>query len=364
MKITAITAIPFNVPFRHAVTFAAGHLSVNENVLIEVRTDEGLIGRAEAPSRPFFYGESQKSMVAAIEKWFGPMLQGLDPFAVERVWSAFATIEHNNTVKGAIDIALHDVMGQALGVPCHRLLGGWGSDARVTYVCGYGAPEAMADEAERMHATHGITAFKLKVGIDPRQDAAMLQAVRRRLPESLLYVDGNQGLRVQEALRLMHVAADMGVAWAEEPCHKDDRAGRRQLAAASPVPILGDESCRTAEEVAREIDDGAVHLVSIKTARTGFRLSRDIVAHCLAHRVRPMSGSQGDTGVGVLAGLHFCVAHKATQSLPGELCFQLNLADDLLAEPLQVKEGRLTATDAPGLGIVIDQARLARLRLD
>lgn len=363
MKITGITATPFNVPFRHAVTFAAGHLAVNENVLVEVRTDEGLVGRAEAPSRPFFYGESQKSMVAAIESWFGPALVGLDPFAIERVWAAFASVEHNNTVKGAIDIALHDIMGQALGAPCHQMLGGYGRSARVTYVCGFGPPDEMADEAERMHASHGITSFKLKVGIDPRQDAAMLQAVRGRVPEALLYVDGNQGLTSQDALRLMHVAADVGVAWAEEPCHKDDRAGRRRLAASSPVPILGDESCRTAEEVAREIDDGCVHLVSIKTARTGFRLSRNIVAQCLAHRVRPMSGSQGDTGVGILAGMHFCVAHKATQSLPAELCFHLNLADDLLAEPLVIKNGMLAASNTPGLGVVIDPDRLKRLQV-
>jgi L-alanine-DL-glutamate epimerase-like enolase superfamily enzyme len=364
MKITHIDAIPFDLPFAHPVTFAAGRLAVNENVLIEVHTDEGITGRAEAPSRPFFYGESQKSMVGAIEKWFGPALKGLDPFAIEHVWSAFAAVEHNNTVKGAIDIALHDIMGQALGMPCHRLLGGWGTDVRVTYVCGYGPPESMADEAEKLNGSHGITAFKLKVGLNPEQDAQMLKAVRKRLPEALLYVDGNQGLRAQEALRLMHVAADMGVAWAEEPCHKDDREGRRQLARQTPVPILGDESCRTPEEVAREIDDGAVHLVSIKVARTGFRQSRDIVAHCLAHRIRPMSGSQGDSGIGVVAGLHFCAAHKATQSLPAELCFHLNLAGDLLAEPLQVQGGRLAVPESPGLGIAIDPEKLRRFRVN
>lgn len=362
MKIVRITCTPFDLPLKHAVTFAAGTLAVNQNVLIEIETDDGLVGRAEAPSRPFFYGESQASMVAAVSNWFAPALTGLDPFALERVWAAFAPIEHNNTVKGAIDMALHDIIGQALGQPCHRLLGGYASSARVTYVCGFGPPDAMADEAQAMHAKFGITAFKLKVGLVPAQDKAMLRTLRRRLPDALLYVDGNQGLNQHDALAVLAEAADQGIAWAEEPCHKDDRAGRAIVARHGGVPILGDESCRTPEEVAREIADGTIHLVSIKTARTGFRRSRDIVAQALAQRLRPMSGSQGDSGIGVTSGLHFCVAHQATASLPAELCFHLNLADDLLAEPLVIRDGRLTASDHPGLGIVIDRDKLKHYR--
>lgn len=363
MKIDRVECIPFTLPLRRPIGFAAGRLAETEHVLVEVYTDEGLVGRAEAPSRPFFYGESQASMVAAVEKWFGPMLTGLDPFAIEQAWDRLRTIEHNNTVKGALDVALHDIMGQALGMPCHRLLGGWAETAAVTYVCGLGAPEAVRDEALEMNAAHGITAFKLKAGLDLARDGAMLKAVREALPSALLYVDANQGLNGQAAVRTLRLCEEWGIAWAEEPCHAHDRAGRRVAAGATTVPILGDESCRTPEEVAREIDDGAVHLVSIKTARTGFRVSRDILGHCLARRIRPLSGSQGDSGIGVLSGLHFCVAHRATQELPAELCFHLNLADDLLAEPPSVKDGMLRAPSAPGLGITIDREKLQHYRV-
>ncbi len=362
MKIARIACTPFDLPFKTAITFAAGKLAVNQNVLVEVETDDGLVGRAEAPSRPFFYGESQASMIAAVENWFGPALIGLDPFAIERVWRAFAVVEHNNTIKGAIDIALHDIIGQATGQPCHRLLGGFARAARVTYVCGFGPPEAMADEAEAIRAQHGITAFKLKVGLNPRQDIAMLRALRRRLPDALLYVDGNQGLNQHDAIAVLGECAAQGIAWAEEPCHMNDRAGRAIVARHGGVPILGDESCRTPEEVAREIADGAIHMVSIKTARTGFRRSRDILAQALAHRLRPMTGSQGDSGVGVVAGLNFCVAHEATATLPAELSFHLNLAGDVLAEPLVIRDGMLTASDRPGLGIVIDRDKLKHYR--
>lgn len=364
MKITSIVCTPFTLPMRAQLAFAAGNMAVTEHVLVEIHTDQGLVGTAEAPSRAYLYGELQRSMVAAVEQWFAPALIGLDPLAIELAARALDRIAHNYTIKGAIDLALHDIVGQALGVPCHRLLGGYATSARVTYVCGHGAPQAMADEALAMQANHGISAFKLKVGLDPVQDAEMMRVMRAALPGTLLYLDGNEAFTGHQAVRLLRVAEEQGIAWVEEPCDVDDRAGRRHVAAAGGVPILGDESCRTCEEVAREIADGTIHMVSIKLARTGYRAARHILGMALASRIKPMVGSQGDSGVGVLAALHFCVAHGATQALPAELSFILNLGDDILTEPLAIAAGRLTAGDAPGLGIRLDREKLARYRVD
>lgn len=364
MRITRIACTPVTFPLRATLAFAAGSMAASEHVLVQVHTDAGLTGTAEAPARPYLYGESQRSMVAAVERWFGPALIGTDPFAIEAAWERFDRVAHNRTIKGALDLALHDIIGQALGIPCHRLLGGYATSARVTYVCGHAPPAAMAEEALAIAAQHGIDAFKLKVGLDARADAGMIRAMRRALPDALLYLDGNEAFPGQEAVHLLRTAEEHGVAWVEEPCAVSDRAGRRHAAAAANLPILGDESCQTPEDVAREIADGTVHLVSIKLARSGYRNGRAILGACTASRIRPMVGSQGDSGVGTLAALHFCVAHRATQALPGELSFFLNLGGDLLAEPLAIRGGRLDASEAPGLGVVIDADRLAQFRTD
>ena len=155
MKITAIRTTPF--PFRGARDrLAHGAMSETRHVLVEIETDEGLTGVAEAPSRPFFYGESQRSMVAAIEEWFAPALIGTDPMATGALWRRLDKVEHNLTAKGAIDIALHDIMGKELGVSCRKLLGGSANEVRVTYVCGYSSPSEMAAEAVQMNQRHGI----------------------------------------------------------------------------------------------------------------------------------------------------------------------------------------------------------------
>ena len=363
MKITRVDCIPFSLPLTHPVRFAGGVLAVTEHVLVEIHTDEGLVGRAEAPSRPFFYGESQASMVAAVRQWFGPMLVGSDPFGIERAWAGFAGVEFNHTIKGALDIAMHDLAGLVAQQPCWRMLGGYTNQVRVTYICGYAAPEAMAEEALEVRERHGITAFKLKVGIDPRQDVTMLQTLRRALPDAFLYVDGNSGLSGPDAVRVLDAGYEVGLVWAEEPVHRDDRPGRAFAARRSRVPIMGDESCRTPEEAAREIGDGIVQAVSIKTARSGFRVARDIVSLCSATRVRSVVGSQGDSTLGITSALHFAAAHRATAVNPAELTFHLNTEADILVEPVTVRGGMLTAPEGPGLGVTIDPKKLARYRV-
>ncbi|MGE0800450.1 MAG: mandelate racemase/muconate lactonizing enzyme family protein [Lautropia sp.] len=363
LRIDRVECIPFSLPLAKSVRFAGGQLDVTEHVLLRVHAG-GLVGIAEAPSRPFFYGESQRGMVEAVHRWFGPLLIGADAMAVERIRAGLAEVEHNNTVKGAIDIALHDLIGQALGVPCHRLLGAWSDRVAVTYICGYGPPAAMAEEAIAVRERHGIGCFKLKVGIDPVQDVAMLHALRRALPDATLYVDGNSGLNGADAVRVLDAGYEVGLVWAEEPVHRDDRPGRAFLARHTRVPIMGDESCRNAEETARELDDGFVQVVAIKTARTGFRGSRDIIAQCAARRVRNVIASQGDSTLGIVAGLHFAVAHQATAQQPAELTFHLNTGHDLLEESVTVVDGHLIAGAAPGLGVHIDAGKLARYRVD
>jgi len=364
MKIARIVCTPFTLPLRKPVHFALATMHVSEHVLVEVVTDDGLVGTADAPSRPWsgFYGESQASIVHAIDKWFAPALIGLDPFAIERVWSLLSLVEHNNAAKAALDVALHDIMGQALGLSCRRLLGGWDAALRMVYICGGGPPEAVAEEALAIHARTGINAFKLKIGIDPRQDEAMLTKVRALLPDASLNLDGNQGLSAQDAMRVLDAAAANGIDWAEEPCSVHDRAGRRRVAAASRVPILGDESCRTPEEAMREIVDQSVHLVAIKTARTGFSLSRQILGAATAARAGAVVASHADSGVGLIAGWHFAAAHRATQRWPTELSFHLHYADDVLAAPLAISGGTMALPETPGLGIAIDREKLARYR--
>ena len=161
----------------------------------------------------------------------------------------------------------------------------------------------------------------MKVGVAKDRDAETLKLMREALPEAAIYVDGNEAFDRQGAIAMLETFARYGVAWAEEPCHHNDRTGRRIVGAAGTIPVLGDESCRTPQETAREISDGTVHMVSIKVARTGYTRSRDIVGLCRANAIKLIVGSQGDSGLGVIAGGQFCAAFEETRAQPAELSF-------------------------------------------
>src|SRR5919198_5380575 len=176
MQITRVEAIPFCIPYHEPIHFATGVLTSAEHVLVRVHTDTGLVGQAEAPARPMIYGESQASIVAAIKLWFEPALIGLSPFETERAQARLRWVLGNHTAKGAIDMALYDLVGQAVGQPCYRLLGGWTNTLTATHILGFGPPAKIAEDALAARAQYGFKAFKLKVGKDMARDVAMCRA--------------------------------------------------------------------------------------------------------------------------------------------------------------------------------------------
>jgi L-alanine-DL-glutamate epimerase-like enolase superfamily enzyme len=215
-----------------------------------------------------------------------------------------------------------------------------------------------------MNSRLGVRTFKLKVGRDPALDVAAVRAVREALPDANVYVDANRGWSYEDAVRAGDQLADLGVRAIEEPISVDDRAGRRRLAERWSVPLGGDESCISLAHVDRALDEGAVGVVSVKTARTGFTESRRILDLCLARSVPIVVGSQYEGAIGATATIAFAAAFAATAGQPAEITNFLDLADDLVVAGPQIRDGRAAVPAAPGLGIEIDEERLQRYRVD
>ncbi|MBP2673011.1 MAG: Muconate cycloisomerase [candidate division NC10 bacterium] len=116
MRVTSVESIPFRIPFTEKKIWARGALDAAEHVLVRIRTDNGLTGIAEAPPRPTIYGESLRSIIAAIEDWFGPAVLGIDPFETEKVLERFERWVGNPTARAAVEMALTDIKAQAAAV--------------------------------------------------------------------------------------------------------------------------------------------------------------------------------------------------------------------------------------------------------
>jgi L-alanine-DL-glutamate epimerase-like enolase superfamily enzyme len=366
MKITAVEAIPFAIPYVKPLKFASGEVHAADHVLVRVHTDDGVVGIGEAPPRPFTYGETQAGIVAVIEQLFAPALMGLTLTEREVVGARLSRTVGNPAAKSAVDMAIWDALGRTLELPVTSLLGGYTDRMRVSHMLGFDEPMAMVAEAEKMRDLYGITVFKVKVGRRPvTLDTAVVRALRERFGDSIeLYVDGNRGWTAAESLRAMREMADLDLLFAEELCSADDVLGRRWLVERLDVPFIADESVPTPADVTREVLGKSATAISIKTARTGFTTSQRI--HHLAEGLglEVVMGNQIDGQIGSASAVAFGAAYQLTSRRAGELSNFLDMSDDLLTEPLSIRDGLLRVPPGVGLGIDVDPDKLARYRTD
>ena len=366
MKISRVEAIPYAIPYRKPLRFASGEVATAEHVLVRVHTDDGVVGTADAPPRPFTYGETQVSVRSIVADHFGPQLVGVGILEREIVRARLERTVGNPVAKAAVDMAIWDTIGQTLGVSVSELLGGFTDRMRVSHMVGFAPAEEMVAEAERMRDGHGITTFKVKVGRQPyRDDVEACRALREALgPDVELYIDGNRGWTASESARALREMQDLDLSFAEELCPADDVLGRRWLVQQSTIPMFADESVSRPGEVTRELLGGAATGISIKTSRTGFTTSQLVLGLCEGLGVEVVIGNQIDTQVGSLCAAAFGAAHPLTGRRAAELSNYLDLTDDLLADPLVIQDGELVVRQGPGLGLVIDDDKLQRYRQD
>ncbi|MFC8830408.1 mandelate racemase/muconate lactonizing enzyme family protein [Streptomyces sp. NPDC057137] len=366
MKITRVDSIPFSIPYRKPLKFASGEVHAAEHVLVRVHTDSGLVGTAEAPPRPFTYGETQQSIIAVIEKIFTPQILGLSPLERELIHEQLDRTVGNPAAKSAMDMALWDIIGQAAGIPVTELLGGYTDRMRVSHMVGFAPADQMVAEAEHIRSTYGVTTFKVKVGRKPfTDDVAACRALRTALGSDVeLYIDGNRGWTASESARALRAMEDLDLTFAEELCPADDVLSRRWLVARTRIPFIADESATRPAEVTRELLSGSATAISIKTARTGFTASQRVLHQCEGFGVEVVLGNQIDGQIGTLCSAAFGAAHRLTAQRAGELSNFLDMSDDLLAEPLEIENGTLRIREGAGLGIEIAPEKLARYRQD
>ena len=365
MKIERVEAIPVSLPLARPIRMTGAELRTAHNVLVRIRTDGGLVGWGECASAPTFSGETQASLVAAIAGVLAPALVGEDPLRREALRAVMdRTLPGNNGAKSAIEIALFDLAGQALGAPVWELLGGRTREAaRVFWHLGNADPAADAREAAA-RTREGFTFFKLKVGTTTvERDVAAALKVREAVgPACDLGADANQAWDVAEALRFARGAEPARLAFLEQPVPKGDLAGMAAVARATAVPILADEGIFTAQDVLAHAREGAARIVSVKLLKAGGFTGalRTVHAAESVHLPLQLTGKVAESGIATAALVHLAVAVRELEWGLGVTNHYLG--EDLVAEPLRAVGGHVRPPEGPGLGVEVDEARVARFR--
>ena len=352
MKISALNVHQVDLPLKEGrYSWSNGNfVEVFDSTVLEIVTDEGLRGHAECCPLGSAYLPSFARGVRAGLAELAPHLLGQDPLNVGEINRTMdAALRGHPYAKAPVDIACWDLLGKATGLPVHALLGGAAQDDVPLYrAISQEDPDAMGRKIKG-YAAEGYTKFQLKVGGDASDDIERIRVARSVLkPSDLLVADANTGWTRNEAARVVGAVSSLDV-HIEQPCltYEECVSIRRRTA----LPFVLDEVIDTPNTLVRGIAEDAMDMINLKISKVGglthARLMRDL---CVAHGI-PMIIEDtwgGDIVTAAIAQL--------ARSTPPDFTFaatdfnSYGTVDIATGAPRRVN-GRMTASDRPGLGI-------------
>lgn len=335
--IKRITPRPFRLPLRGALRWGkTSELAALEHVLLEVELSDGSIGRAEIPPRPTIYGETPKTVLAALE-YLTPKLIGLEAEDTERVHKVLSGFPGNLTTKGGLDIALWDAWASSEGQRLSDVLEPAQERIRVSYILGIADEQEMLEDAKSVYQA-GVRVLKVKVGRDLEGDLKRLAKLREHFPEIALYADANETLSVQQAPSYLRAWAQAGLLYVEEPLPIEEVVARSGLQKMHILPIIADDSAFTVRDLSRELQLETYDILNIKPARTGYTQSLEMLKINREAGKGAMVGSQALSSFGAYQSA--LLAFQQGVSEPSELAFHLK-AEGSFANFPALEEGWL-----------------------
>lgn len=322
-------------------------------VLLRLHADNGLVGLGEVSD----IEESDLGTADLLPKLEDALL-GADPFDLERLSQRLSL---GNLVNCAVDSALYDLQGKALGAPAHNFVGGRYRDrVLVSWVVYIRRPDLVEQEMEEM-VRRGFNAFKLKVGLNIDHDDACVGIMRQVAgPDAQIKLDASGNWSVDEAIANIRRLEKHGLQGVETPTNPRDVSGMARVRKSVGAPIIehvGRDLGRALDYVRSE----AVDVFNVATVSAGgiFR-AKKVLALAEAAGIQCLLGSTVELGVGTAAQLHLA-ASSSVVTYPSDLIGPAMYVDDYLTEPFQYDQGYLTVPTGPGLGVDVDPQRLAKL---
>jgi L-alanine-DL-glutamate epimerase-like enolase superfamily enzyme len=375
MRITSVRSFLLSSPLPEPLRlpFWGGERTIvkRDAMLIRVETEHGLVGYGPGPA--------SESAQQAIERVVAPFLEGktlADPDALRILFLEGPARQHPEAIKPycAVEIALYDALGKALGVPVSELLGGRVRDRiRVYGSAGmYQPAEGYAREAAQIAAL-GFPAYKMRPALGPEGDLEAVRLMRQAVgPDVELMVDahawwrmGDRSYSWETVERLAQQMAEYRIAWLEEPWPPEDHESYRRLKEKNYVPLASGEHEPSEDSFLDLIHNNCVHYVQMDICcQGGYPTGRTLLSEIAREGLRFAFHSWG-TALELIAAAHLGICWPETVvewleypcysngGRPGMYPFPL--AEEILREPLVVEKGDLVVPSEPGLGVTVNE---------
>lgn len=378
MKIKRITTHTLEAPIDTPFAFSQAWVDKRVGLVVEIETDTGLIGWGDGYGPPF-------ALATVIDRYYAPRLIGRSPMAGDAIWEELYNALRDHGQRGvpvqalsAIDIALWDLRGNALGVPVHVLMGGPVRDQVKAYATGlYRRSEDRAENHAILkdeaigYVSAGFTAMKTKVGFGFADDIALVEMLRETIGSDVeLFVDANHGCDLVQAKRLARAMEPLDIGWFEEPVAPEDVDGYAELRRSTSVPIAGGECSFTRHDFRRILDARAMDVLQPDTASCGgLTEAKRIADMAWTHGARYNPHVWG-TGIGMAAAMQLLAVIPTTAPAFGAHAPLLEydstphpFRQSLLVDPIRVEDGVAHVPTGPGLGVEVRRDVLERWRV-
>jgi L-rhamnonate dehydratase len=367
MKITNVEGIILRLPVRQAVADGT-----QDDLLIRIETDEGVVGYGEVDSSP----EVGKAAIDA-EMSHGTcyglreVLIGMDPFDIEQIWERMyrktnyygrlGVVMH---AMSGVDIALWDILGKSIGKPVHKLLGGsFCEDVRAYASMLMPETEQEVRELVRRYAEQGFTAMKFgygPLGQEVRRDVALAAAAKEAAgPEIEVMIDIGHGYTLKMAMQTAKEFESLGIYWMEEPFPPEAIEDYQRLCDSTSLRIAAGEQDAGRWAFRRLIWDAHLDVIQPDISRVGGLSEAKRIAYMAHEANRVCVPHAFRTGVLVAACLQLIAAIPNSAFLEFSVT-ESSLRRELLVEPFQAVRGRVAVPNKPGLGIEINPEALKK----
>jgi muconate/chloromuconate cycloisomerase len=364
LKITGVKTQIADLPIKRAHQLAATRISTQAYLIVEIETEGGIVGIGEGvtPGGPWWSGDSIETMKTMVDCYLGPAITGRSAHNINDLHKVMNHVAAANLfAKGAIDMALWDILGKALDIPVYNLLGGAVRDKlEICWALAVGTAEADIAEAEDFFEKGHARVFKLKAGAQsPEADTERTIAVARAMgARADIRIDPNQRWDEATARRMFPRLLDGGCTLVEQPIQSWNIDGLARLRQQFNMRIMADESVTTAQTALDIVRKGGADVVALKIMKSGgITGNRQISAILDAGGVAGFGGTFLDSSIGASAALHLAAA-ESNISYGCELISGLWLAEEIVEEPLVYSDFHVHVPTRPGLGMSLDREKL------
>jgi L-Ala-D/L-Glu epimerase len=343
------------IKLKEPFIISLGRLEYAENVIVLIRTDNGITGFGECSPFKTINGESIDTCFV-VGQYLSRGLIGKNPIDIEGCTILMNKIIYaNSSVKSAFDIALYDIASQNADLPLYSFLGGRNNKTLITdYTVSLREPQTMADDALKIKK-NGFQVIKVKLGSSGKADIERIRAIRNAVGNNVpLRIDVNQGWSTIEAIETLAALAPFNIQHCEEPIPRWNFMDLPKIRKASPIPIMADESCCDHNDAKRLIDLSACDLFNVKLGKSaGIFDALKIVSLAEEKNKKIQVGGFLESRLGFTASAH--LALKSDNIIFYDFDTPLMFTEDPVTGGISYdSRGIMTVPETPGLGAGID----------